>query len=737
MPSPSFVAGAPDTHAEDRDGIDPNRKEARSVDGSAQAFLEPAEFDNADRVFSLALTALCMFTRLYQIGRRSSVSWDETHFGKFGAYYINRTFYHDVHPPLAKMLVGLSEYLSGHNGTFGYKSGEEYPGYVNYTFQRSFVAMMGVMIVPFAYRTCRFLGFDRAFALLAALFVLFDNALCVMSRFILLDQPLLCFTSMSLLGYSAFAAQSAHPFSRKWWRWLAFTGLSLGLVTSSKWVGLFAVALVGLSTIEDLLMLFSDRTVTSMAQAKHWASRAVCLIAVPITVYLVSFKLHFELLNERGTGDFKMPSSFQALQWNSVVSLQPHDVAFGSHITVRSHLPGFGLIHTNTSFRFPDGDEQIVAAGVAGKQKYNWWQIVSLNQTWENTTSPVSHIKDGDLVRLAHVGTRHYLRTGADRPYYMGWDRRVFAGGNETELSAWDIWRIQIADEESPKEKGQLYTVTTTFRLYNSISGCLLQATQTRLPAWARRMSELVCTDSNTTRSEGTLWNIEQVRDKRFERADFGQLVKRRLLRDTVWINREMARSNSHLVADHDRYKQIESDPWSWPFLIYPMRLVSWADDSIKYYEIGNPVLWWASAFFCCLVYPVQMFYWLVRWQRQCSSWRPGEFREFWDISKLLWGGWALHYLPFFLMGRVTYIHHYLPALYFGLLFLAFEIQCLVRWYLPRSAVWPAAAVAAAVAGCTFVLFSPLTFGWDKPARDLAYLRWLPTWNLYEDHNSL
>jgi hypothetical protein len=51
----------------------------------------------------LTILALGAATRFYKVQEPDHVCWDETHFGKMGSWYINRTFFFDVHPPLGKV----------------------------------------------------------------------------------------------------------------------------------------------------------------------------------------------------------------------------------------------------------------------------------------------------------------------------------------------------------------------------------------------------------------------------------------------------------------------------------------------------------------------------------------------------------------------------------------------------------------------------------------------------------
>lgn len=138
-----------------------------------------------------------------------------------------------------------------------------------------------------------------------------ENSIVTQSRLILLDSPLIFFTAFTVLAWTNFHNQRKDPFSDDWFLWLFLTGLGLGLAGSVKWVGLFIIATIGTSTIHQLWVLWGDLKISPRVWFNHFLARAVCLIAVPLVVYMFMFEIHFLLLSNSGDGDGFMSAPFQ------------------------------------------------------------------------------------------------------------------------------------------------------------------------------------------------------------------------------------------------------------------------------------------------------------------------------------------------------------------------------------------------------------------------------------------
>jgi hypothetical protein len=95
-----------------------------------------------------------------------------------------------------------------------------------------------------------------------------------------------------------------------------------------------------------------------------------------------------------------------------------------------------------------------------------------------------------------------------------------------------------------------------------------------------------------------------------------------------------MMTSNNALVPDADKEDTIASKPFDWPWLYNGMRMNGWQDNGIKYYLVGNAVVWWmASA--SLGIWAVTLLWHLMRFQRKINDFAPGSFRLFSSLSLL------------------------------------------------------------------------------------------------------
>ena len=189
-----------------------------------------------------------------------------------------------------------------------------------------------------------------------------------------------------------------------------------------------------------------------------------------------------------------------------------------------------------------------------------------------------------------------------------------------------------------------------------------------------------------------------------------------------------MMTSNNALVPDPDKQDDLASQFWQWPILNVGLRMCSWDDSVTKYFLLGNPLVYWGST--ASLGISGLIFLWyLVRWQRGYAELSKQDFDQLRYSGAYPVIGWFLHYLPFVIMARVTYVHHYYPALYFAILSAGFCMDWTTR-PLRAGIRWGIFGVLYGIVISLFVLFSPIVFGMQGSNREYAYLRWFDTWRV-------
>ncbi|KAL9555128.1 hypothetical protein MBANPS3_002493 [Mucor bainieri] len=720
-----------------------------------QSARHEASSSSNDALIAFALFIVSLPIRFKSLSHPDQVVFDEVHFGQQASYYITQKFYFDVHPPLAKMLIALVGWIAGYNGQFDFKeigryrkkrpivldrnsskadlTNSEYPSSVPYTTIRALGALLGCLVVPLAYLTIRNAGHARLAGAITALAICFENGLITNNRLILLDSFLVFFTAFSIYAYTAFYRQSSRAFSRSWWIWLLLTGLGLGCVLSTKWVGVFTLATVGASTCKHLWEILGNVRVSKRQYLIHFAARLTCLCIIPIAVYVAVFCAHFALLTKSGPGDTYMEIETQ----NELRGYDPVDtpvpVAYGSLITMRHRETTGGYLHSHAA-NYADGSGQQQVTLYPYRDDNNWWRILKADVYEKDThdmlgsdnATYLEYVRNGDIVRLEHVATAprklHSHNVPApvtDTEYHFEVSGYGFV--NHTGDSN-DFWRVQIDNNTAHPAAGQhLEARRSLFRLEHPNQDCHLYSTYERLPDWGFEQQEVSCIQEGL--KSKIMWIVDETQHPLLP-ADVDVEPEHRpgFVSKFMRLHHAMWTFNAGSVEAHP----FQSRPSAWPVLRSGVNY--WVSQAAQIILLGNPLVYWASTV-AVLTFGFIFAFFQLRDKRGFHDHFNGKRAFFENSAGFFALGWVLHYIPFYYMDRQLFLQHYMPALYLAVLTLGVGIDLIFRQS-PRVVKLGFAVVASACLIYTYYVYSPITYGEPWSVAECEQASLLNTWDL-------
>ncbi|EDK46438.1 hypothetical protein LELG_04619 [Lodderomyces elongisporus NRRL YB-4239] len=692
----------------------------------------------------LILTAISAFVRIYRIDMANKVIWDEAHFGKFASQYLKQEHYFDVHPPMGKLLLGLAGYLAEYDGSFEFKSGQVYPDSVNFVVMRLFSCIFGVLTTPLAYQTSLRMGYSQQACWLISLMVTFEQMSLTLSRFILLDSILLFFAAFTFFGLLNLhkVVVANRDLTKEGLKWFTLTGLLIGCVCSVKWVGLFITSVVGLYTAIDLL-LKTLRQMSSSRQSHlkylgHWIVRVATLIMLPMLIYMAAFKVHFTVLKYAGDATGSTSTLLQASFVNSDLLSGPRSVSFESMVTIRSLGLSPNLLHSH-EHNYPMGSQEQQITAYAFKDANNQFVIKHPLHELHHSITNTTLIENFDTFRIMHNKTGCYLRSQPINAALSDHDFEVSCTyEDETENKEEQEWVLEIqGQEKSPipqfqnESEMELHPISTSFRLRNKHLGCYLASTGREYPPWGFRQGEVVCKYSLFSKDKTTWWNVEDHQNSALSLPAIPYVPpKPKFWKEFVLLNYGMMISNSALLPDPDRFDRLSSEWWEWPILRTGLRMSGWGENDFKCFLIGNPLITWSSS--CALVISVLILAKILfGYQRQQQQQQQQQRNEEYLIPCLILplAAWIFNLLPFLFMGRVKYLHHYMPAQYFAIFVTGFVVdRMLSSNKIPsfiRNLVYVVIYILIAV---TFWKLKDLAYGMVGSPKNFRHLRLLSTW---------
>ena len=520
---------------------------------------------------------------------------------QFASYYLQRTYFFDVHPPFGKLLFALAGYLVGYDGAFLFENiGDSYiTNRVPYVAYRSMPALMGSLTVSAVFWIMWESGYSLPACIVAASLVLFDNAHIGQTRLILLDATLVFFMALSVLCYIRFFKLRHDPFGRKWWKWLLLTGISMSCVISTKYVGAFTFFSIGVPVMIDLWELLDvnrrNGALSLPDFGKHLTARVIGLIVVPFLMYLFWFQVHFAILSRSGPGDDFMTPEFQETLSDNLMTQSAIGIDYFDDIAMR-HKETKVYLHSHVDrypLRYEDGRISSQGQQVTGyphNDTNNLWQIVP-SVAMEGRGHPV---KNGDHVRFRHLVTDTWLLThDVASPFYPTNQEFTTVPAEEANGARFNdtLFELRI---ENGKAGQQFKTMASHFKLVHVPTKVAMWTHTTPLPDWGYKQAEI---NGNKNILQGSnVWYVEEVpglaEDSPRRAKEEKKIKSMPFLKKYLELQRAMFFHNNALTSSHP----YASFPIQWPFLLRGVSFWTHNETRQQIYFLGNPVGWWMAS---------------------------------------------------------------------------------------------------------------------------------------------
>ncbi|KAI9288981.1 hypothetical protein BC943DRAFT_260833, partial [Umbelopsis sp. AD052] len=420
--------------------------------------------------------------------------------------YMNGKFFIDRNPPLATLIYTLAAKCFGYQGKKNLMyMGQPFADFP-YVQLRLVSATLGALQVPIAYVTLKLMGHKSLTALVASALLIVENGSISQHRHILTAAPLGFFAASSILMWVNFHNYQNNPYCFKWWTWQTLTGLCIGGAMSVSWTGFLLLPLFWASSARQMWCLLGDRMNPITSLVKEVTSRIWSMMIIPLSVYLLCFQVHFQLLGQSGDHDLllspELRSSINAIK----VGSSQNDVAYGSKVHLRHFNSHVGYLHSH-ELPWIDGSSQQQVTAYPFQDLNNGWVLQKPDSLW-NSSQPIEWVEDKQKIRLEHFATLKKLHSHEKHAPISQDLFEVTAYGDIFTKDYNDYWTVEIVDHdhEDATSKDRLKALSTKFRLKHS-RGCYLAAHHVKLPDYAKGHFEVAC--RKEAKQEVSTWLVE------------------------------------------------------------------------------------------------------------------------------------------------------------------------------------------------------------------------------------